>query len=349
MFGRTLSSHFQTPSGLLPPDKLRLLNENVLAACGPGAKDGGLASDRFLSNPMACAYDPVALRCPVIPGPGKRPCLSYSEVEVAKLVYGGPHLTEDPTVQLYPGLIRGSEGLATNWLTFEGVYWFWQQPLVIPLPPPLPPPAGALGINLVFDAHFKAAFGNQWTVQDFDFSRGKVRQFDTNCARDANNVVSDVCNLTDMYDATKSDLKAFKKRGGKLIVYHGLSDGVISPEKTVEFFNNVVKDQGSIEEAQKFARLFLVPGMTHCGGGPGPNALNVVLDASAPEDSDIVSALDAWVTKGKAPERIVATKFYVNDNFFSGVAMSRPLCVYPKQAHYKGSGKTSDPDNFVCK
>jgi feruloyl esterase len=101
----------------------------------------------------------------------------------------------------------------------------------------------------------------------------------------------------------------------------------------------------------RFARLFMAPGVSHCGGGAGANAFgnNAFGGFPVPPDPqhDIFQALIAWVESGTAPDRIVATK-YVNDNPANGVAFTRPLCVFPKLAAYKGTGNPADADNWTC-
>lgn len=97
-----------------------------------------------------------------------------------------------------------------------------------------------------------------------------------------------------------------------------------------------------------FYRLFMVPGMSHCGGGPGANAFGQGLNGPNPADpsDDVLSALDQWVESRVAPDRIIATK-YVNDTP-PQIAFQRPLCVYPKIAKYNGSGNNTSAASFAC-
>lgn len=127
-------------------------------------------------------------------------------------------------------------------------------------------------------------------------------------------------------DAVNPDLQAFKAAGGKLILYHGWSDPGITPENTIYYFNSVLKEMG--KDQDDWMRLFMVPGMLHCGGGDGPNAF------------DSISALEKWSEKGDAPESIMAT------NPESG--LSRPLCPYPESAKYDGTGDLKDASNWSC-
>ena len=135
-------------------------------------------------------------------------------------------------------------------------------------------------------------------------------------------------------EVTDPNLQAFKARGGKLLFYHGWNDGgtggAISPLNTINYYSSVLAKMGPKQD--DWLRLFMVPGMDHCGGGPGPNQFAVV------------QAMDAWRDQGKAPNQITAYRV-TNDR----VDMSRPLCPYPQVAMYKGTGNTNDVANFVCK
>src|SRR5262249_31912486 len=118
---------------------------------------------------------------------------------------------------------------------------------------------------------------------------------------------------------------------GKLIQYHGWSDPQISPENSTEYYTRVVTRLGGANTLQDGYRLFMAPGMGHCGGGEGPNAF------------DMVTALEQWGEHGKAPERIIAS--HATDR---RVDRTRPLCPYPQIATYTGSGSTDEAVNFVC-
>lgn len=140
------------------------------------------------------------------------------------------------------------------------------------------------------------------------------------------------------------DIAAFKASGGKAIVYQGWQDPVVNAVDTIAYYDQVQALQGSQAETDDFFRLFLVPGMGHCGGGDGATSFGnrgapPVMDA----DHDLLMALDRWVESGTAPDRIVASRV-------SGGAVerTRPLCPYPKKAVYRGSGSTDDAANFSC-
>ena len=146
-----------------------------------------------------------------------------------------------------------------------------------------------------------------------------------------------------------TNLRAFKAHGGKLIQYHGWSDAAIPPLGSVEYFESVQKAMG---DTKGFYRLFMVPTMSHCAGGPGAtmfgNAGGFATASQEDADHDLVMALARWVEEGKAPDRIIASG-YVDGNAAKDIAMTHPLCPYPQQAYYKGAGDMKDAANFVCR
>jgi feruloyl esterase len=131
-------------------------------------------------------------------------------------------------------------------------------------------------------------------------------------------------------NAINPDLRAFKARGGKLLLYHGWNDTAISPGNTIDYYTSVLTKMGGKQD--DFIRLFMAPGMQHCGGGPGPNQINWM------------AALERWRESGTAPARIEAAHLSGNR-----IDMTRPLCAYPQVAVYSGTGSTNDAGNFVCK
>jgi feruloyl esterase len=131
-------------------------------------------------------------------------------------------------------------------------------------------------------------------------------------------------------NAIDPNLKPFFSHSGKLLMYHGWSDQLIAPENSINYYTNVVKTVGA-SKANDSMRLFMVPGMAHCGGGEGPNTF------------DQVSAMEQWVEQGKAPEQMIASRTRAGS-----VDRTRTLCAYPQVAKYKGSGSTDDAANFAC-
>lgn len=194
----------------------------------------------------------------------------------------------------------------------------------------------------------------QWLVFDNPKWDWRMLNFDTDVTfTDASDAKGPQINAID------PDLRGFQRRGGKLIEYHGWLDSGFSPEYAVQYYESAVQAVGenastsgeetSLIRTQNFYRLFMVPGMGHCTGGPGPNAFGGLAQPAAPLDSqhDLVSALEDWVERGVAPAQITATK-YVKDDPAQGIAMQRPICPYPEEPHYRGSGSTTDANNFMC-
>lgn len=301
-----------TPGRFIQSGQLSLINKAVLAQCV--GKDGGAATDQFLTDPRDCHFDPKVLQCKG--GDAPPACLSAEQVTTMEHYYDG---TRDPVngQLISVGYERGNEtdNVVALGLTLEEG---------------LPEPA--------FDGLFYWVFGQSF---GFPGSPHNYQNFDFH--RDVDTVDDQ---LAPVLNATSTDLRDFRERGGKLIMYHGWADPLIASQNSINYFNALVKDHGhGLEQAsfvpgrdpnlartQSYARLFMVPGMYHCSGGPGPN----VFDALTP--------LVNWVEKGQAPETIIATKLATPP----AVPMTRPLCVFPKVAKYNGSGSTSVASNFTC-
>lgn len=142
------------------------------------------------------------------------------------------------------------------------------------------------------------------------------------------------------------DLAAFARRSGKAIVYQGWQDPVVNAFDTIAYYERVRARQGSQAATDAFFRLFMAPGMGHCGGGSGATSFGnqgappPVVDA----DHDLLAALDRWVERGVAPDRIVAARVV------SGVVTrTRPLCPYPRRAVHRGAASADDAASFVCR
>jgi feruloyl esterase len=137
--------------------------------------------------------------------------------------------------------------------------------------------------------------------------------------------------MAGILNAADPDLSAFHRAGGKLLLWHGWSDPIIAATRTIDWFEDLRRRLGR-RKTREFARLFLAPGMAHCGAGTGPDTF------------DYLTALEDWVEKGVAPESIVASRFDENGN----VDRTRPLCAYPRVARYRGSGSIDDAASFRC-
>ena len=136
----------------------------------------------------------------------------------------------------------------------------------------------------------------------------------------------------DVLNSTDPDLKAFFGRGGKLLQYHGWGDADISPQNSIDYYQSVISTLGGVKKIDASYRLFMIPGMGHCGGGEGPNLF------------DTISPLEQWVEHGKIPTSIPVSRFEEGKT-----TRTRPLCPYPQEAVYKGSGSTDEAANFSCR
>jgi feruloyl esterase len=301
-----------SPGRFIQPGQMTLINKAVLKQCV--GQDGGASTDQFLTDPRDCRFDPKVLQC--TGGTLPPACLTSEQVTTIQNYYAG---TIDPVNRqlINPGSERGNE---TDEITALGLAFSER----------LPEPA--------FDGLFYWVFG-----PSFGYPASQVNFANFDFHRDVDKVDDQ---LAAVLNANSTDLGDFRGHGGKLLMYHGWADPLIPSQSSINYFNALVGNDGhgfqqasfagnpALGRTQSYARLFMVPGMFHCAGGPGPNTF------------DAITPLVNWVENGVAPETIVATKF-VNDTP-PAVQMTRPLCVFPKVAKYNGSGSTSIAANFTC-
>jgi feruloyl esterase len=133
-----------------------------------------------------------------------------------------------------------------------------------------------------------------------------------------------------------------------LILYHGWNDPAISPWNTIAYYKDVQQTMGE-DKAATFTRLYMIPGMEHCSGGPGPSAFGQFgLDTAKGPSYGLFDSLEDWVEKGSPADDVVATKYAPGADGEMKAVMTRPLCAYPFAAKYKGSGDSNDAANFTC-
>jgi hypothetical protein len=296
------------PAAYIPAGKLPAIEAAALSACD--RLDG--VADRVVDDPTRCAFDPAVLVCK---GAESDACLTSAQAATLRKLYAGPRTPRGKVV--HPGHVPGGETGPDGWA-------LW-----------LTGPAPGRSLESVY-AH---AFFRHMVFEKADW---EVRAFDLQ--RDT--AVADA-RLAAVLNATDPDLGPFRKRGGKLVVWHGWCDAAISPLNSIDYYRSVVARMGAAE-AEAFVRLYMVPGLQHCADGPGPDGF---LGASALRDDpghDMLAALERWVEQGVAPGPIVAAKYRRASDPSSGVVRTRPLCPYPQVARWKGSGSTDEAASFAC-
>ncbi|MBV9038591.1 MAG: tannase/feruloyl esterase family alpha/beta hydrolase [Acidobacteriaceae bacterium] len=255
------------------------------------ALDG--VKDGVINDPRRCHFDPAALLCK---GGDSTSCLTEPQVTAVREIYSGAYNPRTGE-RLFPGWVRGSEALPDGIGSWAAYF--------VEKPEPT---------RLDFWRYWVFHDPN-WSPFSFDFDHDVV-YVDTK--------------LTAM-TALDPNLSKLKQAGGKLLLYQGWADPVVPPEDTIGYFENVQRAMGGDAQTSSFVRLFLVPGMGHCMGGPGPNTF------------DGLRVLDRWVGEGIAPDQMIAS------HWTNGVVdRTRPLCPYPQVARWKGSGSTDDAASFTC-
>jgi hypothetical protein len=294
---------------IFPAAKLPLVRDAVYRSCD--GQDG--LADGLIADPRRCAFAPSSLQCQ---GGDTADCLTAAEVGVLAKWYGG--VVNSRGERLYPGGIPlGSEPNWPRWLTGAG-----NAPPLLPL----------FARDFLRFMAFEPDAGSSYAVTAFDFDQDPPRL--ATMAKVYNAATFDPARPADLSGA---DLSAFRQRGGKLILYHGWGDPLVTPQLTVDYYEAVARRAGGWSGTRAFARLFLVPGMDHCGintGGPG------IADTGI----DPLTALEQWVEAGLAPEALLATK----RDGAGQIAWRRPVCAYPQAAQYDGSGDPKDPASFRC-
>ena len=295
-------------ASFIPPAKLPTIAAAVNAACDE--VDG--VHDGILNDPRQCHFDPATIQCKA---EDSDKCLTAAQVTALKKLYAGTLDSKGHVV--YPGYLPGAE-------EGQGGWGLW-----ITGPAPV--------------KSFMASFANGF-FSDFVFGKSdwdyKTFKVDADL-KVANERTAQALNATD------PDLKPFKARGGKLILYHGWNDPGLTPLNTVDYYESVVKKMGQ-KDVDSFVRVYMVPGMKHCLGGPGPDSFGAAYDLKFDDPQHSVDAsLEQWVEKATSPSMIIASKFEDQDP--AHAKMTRPLCPYPQAAKYKGSGNPNDAANFECK
>jgi feruloyl esterase len=280
-------------------------------------KDGGLSSDNFLTDPRDCRWNPAALQC-TGGAADVGTCLTVPQVAAMRKLYEGP-INPRTGERILAGRVRGSES--------NNGY-----------------PAAIASLTTSSGSPTYWVFGNDFDWLTFDFDHD-MDTFDEEMAARLN--------------ANTADLEEFKSHGGKLIITHGFADPLVPTLSTVAYYERLITnqtrdgrhDEGERKEdlrrTQEFARLFLLPGVAHCGGGAGPDTVEGDQIPPGPNSTTIARlALDPlvqWVEHGIAPDRIIA--YHVTNGVTD---LARPVCPYPALPRYSGVGDTTKASSFAC-
>jgi len=298
---------------ILDADKLKLINRAAIARCD--RLDG--VADGVINDPRLCRFDLAALQCAKGQTTG---CLTPLEIAAARRIYAGP---SDPRTgrAIYPGYPFGSEGvMASADDDHPGWTGYWADP-----DKPTEPQRVDFFRHWVFD-------DPKWSWWRFDWGRdvAKVR-----------------AKMSATFDANSPDLRRFAGRHGKLIMFMGWQDPVGAPPEAINYFEAA---RAATPGADGVLRLYMIPGMAHCAGGPGATNVSSATRDSMPPVSDaahdMAIALQDWVEKGQAPRALIATH-YTEGKGPRTVAFQRPLCPYPQVARYRG-GPQDLAASFVC-
>lgn len=277
-------------------EQLKFVEARILEKCDviDGVKDG------LMEDPRRCAFD-LASIVTCAGDRGGPQCLTASQHAVLKKLYA-PTVNRDGVI--YPGQPLGGEGESQGWKA-----WITG-----------PNPALLLQRTPALRFAFGAAFFKFLVFGDpaWDYS-----------TYDLNNLKPDTRLTATFMNATSTDLGTFKAKGRKLLMWHGWSDPALTALGSVRYYEQV---QARDPVVRDYFRMFMMPGMLHCIGGPGPDT------------ADWTEAIDSWVESGKAPDRVIARK-----TRNGAVTRTRPLCVYPQRATYTGSGSIDQAENFVCR
>lgn len=302
--------------GYIPGAKVPAIAKAVVAACD--AKQG--VSDGVIDDPPECHFDPEVLLCK---GGDSDSCLTAPQIASLKAIYAG---AKDASGHLiFPGTPPGAEDGRGGW-----ALWIFGK---------------EEGKSLV-DFFVTGYFSNMvYDSKDWNFRTTTVDAALQLATRKTGSVMN----------ATDPNLNPFFARGGKLVIYHGWNDPAISAYNSINYYRSVSDALGS-KEADHSMRLYMVPGMQHCGGGPGATSFGQD-DAEIPRDPahDIFTSLVDWVEKGAPPSTIIAARYPTSESESTTATpddpkplMTRPLCPYPQIAKYSGTGDQNSAASFIC-
>ncbi|WP_407885267.1 tannase/feruloyl esterase family alpha/beta hydrolase [Scytonema sp. NUACC26] len=296
---------------ILPSDKLALIHQAAIADCD--GKDGLV--DGQITDPRVCTFKPESLRC--TDNDATATCLTTAQIAVVNKLYKGA--VDRQGKLLYPG----SQTIGSE-LGWAGSSIGTSQ---------MPPFAAQISNSYLKYLAFPKSPPASFSYKDWQFTAEGFERLRS---------------LGKVYNATNPNLKAFRERGGKLILYHGWSDPAIPPQGTLAYYQAVQDTLGGLAKVQSFARLFMLPGVYHCQGGTGPSRV------------DWLTSIVTWVEQDKPPTKVIASQTSADSasGGFSNpteratgnnakILRTRPIFPYPMQARYNGKGSIDDAANFV--
>jgi feruloyl esterase len=321
-----LAASLADPPNAIQAKQLPVIHAAVLKQCA--GKDGGLATDRFLTDPRACEFDPKVLLCAA--GQDAPTCLSAGQIATLTKLYRGarrPGTDEQVAEPLTPGSEMMWDRLFVGKTNPAGTERPW---------------AGFLADIAYGDADYLSA--EKYLAFNFGSDLDAIKRKPLGDST-----------LGAVFGDRGANLDPVRAEGAKVIQYHGWDDGNITPLDGVDYFAAVEKDQArrrhlapdaALGETQKFYRLFMVQGMDHCAGGAGATNFGQIGQSPVQIDPmhDTLSALEQWVEHNVAPERFIGSHVEKSGD----VTMTRPICAYPQVPVYKGSGSTDDAKTFNC-
>lgn len=273
-------------------------------------------ADGIIGDPRKCKFDPATMACK---GADNDSCLTKAQVDAVRKIYEGPRNPRTGE-RWIAGYSPGSENPTGD--PNQG----WQEYITGPNEP----------MRLDFWKYWVFNDPN-WDWRTFDFDR------------DVTYAEAKVASV----NATSTDLRAFQESGGKLLLYSGWADPIGPPEDAIDYYEGVARRMGGSTKIDSFFRLYMVPGMAHCNGGPGPVIVGGARAGDSPgmvppqtntsAEYDVLSAMELWVETAAAPGRIIASHFN-NEK----VDRTRPVCPYPQVARWNGTGSIDLAESFVC-
>jgi feruloyl esterase len=287
-------------------------NWTMVGAAACDAMDG--IEDGILNDPRECEFDVATLLCE---GEKNDSCISEEQLAAVKVVYDGPKDSQGRS--LYYGFPFGGEGAEGGWsrwltggLKYDDDADDFQAGVDMgPFESPVTPSAYfAFGKDIM---RYFIYNDPEWSYVGYDYDR----------------LEKDAARAAETLNATDPDLSAFRERGGKMLIYNGWSDNAQTSLAFADYYEQVLAvDQSAADDV----RLFLMPGVEHCFGGPGPSWVN------------FLDEIDNWVETGNPPDQVIA--YWLDETMQpSG---SRPVCAYPEVAQYDGEGDTRDASSFSC-